>query len=154
MLEKVLFIVVGAVLLSSCAHEPNPLAPQALPKSLASTKQQDPELNEAIAKSRNSLDSFIKRLDHPQRAEVFQVQASFPALDGTPEYLWVGDVTFRDGSFTGTPTSKPHLHSKVAYGDSVTLKKADVTDWMILKSGATEGGFTVDVLLRREGQPQ
>jgi uncharacterized protein YegJ (DUF2314 family) len=153
-LKRVLICFAFGALLMGCAPRSRPIAPESLPKSLSSSKQRDPELDDAIATAKRSLGSFIQRLANPRRAEVFQIQSSFPALDGTPQFLWVGDVTYKNGVFTGTMTTKPPLQTKIHYGDTVSVKKADVTDWMILRSGASEGGYTVDVLLRRAGQPK
>lgn len=63
-------------------------------------------------------------------------------------------MAYKDGDFTGTLTSKPSKVVGLKFGGIVTAKSADVTDWMILRSGRSEGGFTVDVLMRREAQPR
>jgi uncharacterized protein YegJ (DUF2314 family) len=145
---------ITALVVSGCGSKPNPPAPQSLPKGSSSTRtvRDDPELSDAISKARSTLDTFIERLNHPQRGEVFSVEAAVKTPSGEPEYLWIGDVTYKDGTFSGTLTTQP---KKVAakYQAPLTAKRADVTDWMILKSGKSEGGYTVDVLLHREAQP-
>lgn len=151
------WIFVGAaILVCGCANHPNPTAPETLPHdttAISAPRNDDPELKGAIAKARAGLDGFIRRLQHPQAREVFSVEALFLAEDGTPQYLWL-DVTGSKGdTFEGVITSHPKKATKVKYGDTVHVPRADVTDWMILTSGHSEGGYTTDVLLRREAQP-
>lgn len=148
-------LLIPALVLAGCAQRPNPPAPARLPRSsnITRTLQDDPELNQAVTRARESLDSFVRRLQNPDRAEVFSVEAAFPTPEGKVEYLWIGDAKYKDGVFSGTLTSHPKNVTTVKYQEPATAKRADVTDWMILRSGRSEGGFTVDVLMRREAQP-
>jgi uncharacterized protein YegJ (DUF2314 family) len=155
MLEGMLarMLVFSAALIAiGCGPGPKPEPPQSLPHSDSATRGDDPELDAAVAKARGSLDSFIQRLQHPQRGEVFSVEVPFTAANGSREHLWLGDVTFHDGVFKGTITTQPVKVTQVKFGNQASAKREEVTDWMILKSGKSEGGFTVDVLLRRQAQ--
>jgi uncharacterized protein YegJ (DUF2314 family) len=149
-----LLIVVGA---AGCVSRPSPESPQSLPRantSATSTRADDPELDEAIARARGTLDTFIARLLAPQRGEVFSVEAAFPAVDGSKLHLWIGDVSYKNGAFQGTVTTKPLKPSAIAFGQRTTIPRAEITDWMILKNGKSEGGFTIELLLARQGQPR
>ena len=151
---SLLVIVFGVI---GCVNKPNPEPPQSLPRTdtaATSTRLDDPELDEAIAKARGTLDTFIARLLTPLRGEVFSVESAFPAQDGSKLHLWIGDVVYRNGTFEGTITTKPLKPTSIAYGEKVTVARKDITDWMILRSGKSEGGYTVELLLRREGQPR
>lgn len=141
-------------LIFGCGVDTNPPAPAALPKTDTTRRIDDPDLDAAIAAARKTLDKFIARLQHPQRGEVFSIEGAFAAPDGSHEHVWLGDVAYRDGIFTGLVTSKPEKPISVKFGEKASVKLADVTDWMILKGGASEGGYTVDLLLRRQGQPR
>lgn len=143
-----------ALLLGGCASSPNPPAPERLPQAITgsgSERTADPQLREATAKAQNTLASFIKRLSAPNRGETFSVEGQFSAEDNSPVYLWLSDVVFKDGKFSGTVSTHPKKATKLRFGDQAELAEKDVTDWMILKSGRTEGGFTIEVLLKREG---
>ncbi|HVT12534.1 MAG TPA: DUF2314 domain-containing protein [Fimbriimonadaceae bacterium] len=149
--------IIGAVLLvAGCANGPNAPAPQRLSQTSASSRvdTDDPEMAQAITKAKQTLDEFLARLQHPQRNEVFSVQSAFKTPSGPPEYLWLGDVTYKDGVFEGAVNTKPQRALTPKYGETAKVKKEDVTDWMILKSGKSEGGFTVDLLLKRQAAPR
>ena len=109
-------------------------------------------MEDAIAKAKASLDSFIARLEKPQRGEVFSVEAAVAAPEGSSEYRWIDDVTYKGGSFEGHFRTRPSSTSTFKPAEKATAKKQDVTDWIILKDGVSEGGFTVDLLLRRQAQ--
>jgi len=144
-----------ALVIAGCGGPPNPPGPASLPKMTpqnSTLRKDDPELDAAIAKARATLDSFIARLEHPKPREVFSIEAQFAAPDGTHEYLWLDDVTFKDDLFKGTLRNRPAKVVSLRQGTEVSAKKSDVTDWTIFTSGKGEGGYTVDVLLRREGQ--
>jgi uncharacterized protein YegJ (DUF2314 family) len=113
----------------------------------------DPQLREATEKAQKTLDDFIKRLSAPKRGETFSIEIRDSAEDNTPIYFWLSDVTYKGGVFTGTVTTRPKKASRVRYGDQSSAKRADVTDWLILKSGRSEGGFTIEILMTREGAP-
>ena len=149
--------IAAALVAIGCGAKPDPAAPESLPSgssAISSSRDEDPELKEAITKARETLDSFLARLARPHEREVFSVEGKFAAEDGTPQYLWLGDVAYKDGAFEGTVTSHPKKATAVKYGDKTTVKRENVTDWMILTSGQSEGGYTTDVLIRREGQPR
>lgn len=107
-----------------------------------------------MAKAQSTLDSFIQRLDNPQHAETFSVEGRFAAEDGSPVYLWLSDVAYKNGKFTGTVTTHPKIAVSVEYGKPATVDRKDVSDWMILKSGRSEGGFTIEILMQREAAPR
>ncbi len=150
-------VVVFVALIAGCTVHPSSQPPDRLPKATPETstlRDDDPEMDAAIERARRSLDSFITRLQNPQPREVFSIEASFPTPDGGREHLWIDDVVFRNEKFRGKLRSKPSKAASVKPGQEVSAAKSDVTDWMILTSGHSEGGFTVDVRLRRQGQPR
>jgi uncharacterized protein YegJ (DUF2314 family) len=136
---------------------PNPPAPASLPKTEPNTSASragDPEMDAAIAKARASLDSFIERLAHPANGEVFSVEAGVPAADGSTEYRWMDDVTYKDGVFEGRFRTRPSKNTTFKPAEKATVKKEDVTDWIILREGKSEGGYTVELQLRRQSEPR
>lgn len=121
---------------------------QLLSPGVAETKD-NPELYVAVQKAKNSLDQFISRYEHPKSGDLgFGVQAAFKT-SGEPEHIWIHLDGYKDGLFTGRladePTSIPDKHK----GDTVSVRKKDVTDWIYQSNGQKVGGFTIDVL---EGQ--
>jgi uncharacterized protein YegJ (DUF2314 family) len=151
-------LLLAAVLVSIGGCAPRKPAPPArlpqVPVTSTADRSRDPELEEAMAKAQSTLGGFISRLHNPQRGETFSIEGQFQAEDDTPLYLWLGDVTYSNGKFKGSLTSHPKKASKLRFGDPAEVPKAEVTDWMILKGGRTEGGFTIDILMSREAAPR
>jgi len=150
------FLLGVAVLFAGCGVNSGPSAPASLPKAAsvqASLAANDPDMDAAIDKAKSTLNTFIDRLEHPKPREVFSIEGQFDAPDGSFERLWVDDVTFAAGAFTGTLRDKPAKIASIQQHGQVTVPRDHVTDWIILTSGKSEGGYTIDVLMERQGAP-
>lgn len=118
------------------------------PTQLSYVAHEDPELQAASRQAQKELDGFIKELENPKPNEQFAVKGAFPTGMG-PEYLWVRSVTYRDGAFNGTLDQVPAAYEKAKKGDEVSVKRADVFDWLIKEDGQLRGGYTEKVLSGR-----
>jgi len=108
--------------------------------------QSNPELVVAVEKARHSLDKFIARFQHPEPGDrSFGVQGAFKT-SGQDEHIWIHLDKYDNGSFTGRlddePTNVPGKHK----GDTVTVSRDNVTDWIFQSNGKKMGGFTIDAL--------
>ena len=115
------------------------------------TESNDAEMSAAIKEAKRTLPDFIKKLENPGKNE-FSVKARMTTPDGGGEHIWVADLTYKSGQFTGVLDNEPvYLTGKKA-GDQVTFPESDVTDWIIMnEAGDMQGGFTVAVLKKRQG---
>ncbi len=137
--------ILGAVIgRLSCAR----VNVQLLSPGVAETKD-NPELYVAVQKARKSLDGFIARYEHPKSGDLgFGVQGIF-GTPAEPEHIWVHLDSYKDGVFTGRLADEPNSMPGKHKGDTVTVDKKSVTDWIYQSDGKKVGGFTIDVL---EGQ--
>lgn len=152
-----LFFALSVIGVAGCAGKPTAPAPARLPQVPVTAKadrSEDPQLRDAMSKAQATLEGFVSRLRKPQRGETFSVEGKFKAEDDSPIYLWLGDVSFANDAFTGTITTHPKKASRLKFGDTATVRKEDVSDWMILKGGRSEGGFTIEILMQREAAPK
>ena len=111
----------------------------------------DAEMKAATEKTRNTLDTFIARLAKKKADEEFGLKVALKTPDDSVENIWLDDVAYKDGSFTGTIGNEPINLPEYKFGSPVTVPRDKVCDWLIAKAGKFEGGHTVDVLSKREG---
>jgi uncharacterized protein YegJ (DUF2314 family) len=111
-------------------------------RKLAEANPMSAELAAAITQARGSLAHFRTKLESGQDRAYF-VRGSFKEPDGRMDMLWVKRVVAKPDGFTGTVDQEPTMVKTVHKGEEVTLKAADVIDWMIIHQDDTrEGGFT------------
>ncbi len=110
---------------------------------------EDKDMNAAIDDARASLAEFVERLKNPKPTdESFSVKKMIS--DGEEvEHLWLTDVSYSDGKFTGIINEDPQSVSNVIFGQEVTVEEAEILDWMYLDDGALVGNFTLRSLLKR-----
>jgi len=109
----------------------------------------DKDMNVAIDDARSSVSEFVERLKNPKPTdESFSVKKMIS--DGEEvEYLWLTDVSYSDGKFTGIINEDPQSVRDVIFGQEVTVEETEILDWMYLDDGELVGNFTLRVLLKR-----
>lgn len=105
-----------------------------------------PAMVEARDKARERLQDFIDAVSNPQpNQSLFVIKSGF-AYEGSTEYLWLGDVTYDDGAFTGTVENLPARTVVVEMGESLMVPAGDVVDWSYFEDGKMVGGYTIRVM--------
>ena len=109
----------------------------------------DKEMNAAIDKARSRVAEFIERLKNPRLTdESFSVKKMIS--DGEEvEHLWLTDVSYSDGKFTGILNEDPQSVRNVIFGQEITVEEIEILDWMYLDDGELVGNYTLRVLLER-----
>lgn len=123
---------------------PPPPAPEGGPETLA-RNYDDKAMDAAIATARRRVDEFIAILAR-KGADSFSVKAPIKDANGT-EHFWITDVTYANGAFTGQIGNDPGIVKNVKLGQTWTVKKEDISDWMYEVGDKIHGGFTIDPLL-------
>lgn len=110
----------------------------------------DPQIEAATQKARDTVGEFIAALENPKAGQdSFAVKMKF--VDGDQvEFMWLTDLTHKDGQFHGTLNNDPQLVSNVRIGDARSVAASEISDWMYMEGGEMVGGYTVEVLLRRQ----
>ena len=65
------------------------------------------------------------------------------------EHLWLTDVSYSDGKFTGILNEDPQSVRNVIFGQEVTVEETEILDWMYLDDGKLVGNYTLRVFLKR-----
>jgi uncharacterized protein YegJ (DUF2314 family) len=110
---------------------------------------EDVEMEAAFRQARETLDSFVEKIEvsQPNRTLV-AVKVRFALPDGTTQDLWVDRISYRDGSFHGTMGDViPTL--KLSVDDKITINRDDILDWLMVENGKLIGGYTIRLAFQR-----
>lgn len=112
---------------------------------IKSTDYDEQEMEAAIALARKEADQFIAELASPAGTD-HAVKAPIEDND-LVEHFWLVDVSFENGTFTGTIDNDPGIVSNVTIGQTWTVKKEDISDWLFFRDNKMYGNYTVRPLL-------
>lgn len=106
----------------------------------------DPEMNKAINKARASVDSFIAALKSPKKGQV-SFSVKMRVTDGDQvEHMWVTDVSYDGAKFNGKMGNEPVNVKTVKLNQKVSVKPAEISDWMYIDNQKLVGGETIRVM--------
>ena len=116
-------------------------------KPVVGFSNEDSDYKKAVAEAKQTMPNFLQRLANPQPHEIFYVDAGIPNSKGQPEYIWIRNVKYANGSFTGQLTDEPLDVPGKHKEDTVTVAESSVDDWSIQydDSPKMEGSFTTAV---------
>lgn len=104
----------------------------------------DPRMKQAVAEARKRWEEFIQAFE--QRTGVnFSVKAPFSDQTHT-EFMWLSVTAIENGVIYGKLGNEPVNVLNLAQGDAVKVGVEDVNDWMYLRDGKVQGGFTIELM--------
>jgi uncharacterized protein YegJ (DUF2314 family) len=116
-------------------------------EDVAATDYDVEKMDAAIKRARDEVDKFIKVMTTEKPDSV---SVKVLVKDGDKgEHFWLNEVTFADGKFTGKINNDPNAVKTVKFGQSVTVPKAEITDWLYMKGRKMYGNYTLRVLIER-----
>jgi uncharacterized protein YegJ (DUF2314 family) len=103
--------------------------------------------------ARNSLPVFFRRLQSPLRGDGnFRVKYALKTGAGSAfsrEQVWLSDIRYRDGVYSGVLVNTPYYVSGLAKGDRINFNIEEITDWMFTRQGKITGGLSIKYLLEQ-----
>jgi uncharacterized protein YegJ (DUF2314 family) len=133
------FSPIAILLLACCGCDKTP-------DTLVKDGYDQKEMDAAIARAHREVDAFVTELSKPT-GENHAVKA--PIQDaGKTEHFWLIKVSYKDGEFTGTIDNDPGIVGNVKIGQTWTLKKEEISDWMFMRDGKMHGNYTMRPLLK------
>jgi uncharacterized protein YegJ (DUF2314 family) len=105
----------------------------------------DPAMNKAMADARATVDQFADALRNPGKRSDFSLKARFTE-GSTTEHMWVNEVRVEGDVFKGKVGNDPDNLKKVRFGQSCSIPRDRVSDWMYVENGKLVGGTTLRVL--------
>ncbi|MBW1656631.1 YegJ family protein [Flavobacterium quisquiliarum] len=145
-----IIILLSILCLTSC-KESNKIERENEPP-IYSVESQDEEMNAAILKANETLDDFNSGLINP-KAESHALKVKFTNSSGT-EHMWVGNIVFKDGKYSGILNNEPEYVKEYRSGDQIEVDPSKISDWMYIENGKLFGGYTIKVLRNRMSEEE
>jgi uncharacterized protein YegJ (DUF2314 family) len=130
-------LCLALLLLTACGGDPN------------FVKGTDKDLMErAMKKARETQGEFVQALAaKKQEASAFAIKKGFPVgSDEGGEHIWLNDVAWDGKVFTATVNNHPVETTAVKFGEQVTVRPEELSDWMYVEAGTLHGGTTLRAL--------
>jgi uncharacterized protein YegJ (DUF2314 family) len=102
-------------------------------------------LQQTIEEARRRWPEFVRAFARRKPGQTFGVKTTFTEGEDC-EYMWIGVESIDGDRVRGKLDNAPLKVTNVKAGDAVTIKPADVLDWMYEESGEMRGGFSLKVL--------
>ena len=107
----------------------------------------DPAMIEAIARARATAPDFTRMLQAPASGcRDFSIKALFPDLQ---EHMWVSDLRYADGVFTGNLGNIPRGSTTLKLGDEVRVPEELISDWKYIENDVLAGGYSLRLIRSR-----
>lgn len=132
-----LSVVLLVVLCCSCTKSP---------ETFVKGGYDEQEMEAAIARARSEVDVFIKELSKRNGTD-FAVKAPIQDEDDI-EHFWLTDIVYRNGKFEGVIGNDPAIVKNVKFGQTWTIKKSEISDWLFMRNGKMHGNYTMRPLLK------
>lgn len=112
----------------------------------------DRELAAARRKAVARLGEFFRLAQAPPPG-VEEFHVKIPIRDGREvEHFWVKFVSKNGDQVTGVLANRPVNVSNVQEGQTLTFSVSEIEDWNYMRNGRMQGGYSVCVLLARQGR--
>ena len=139
MVRVVTLLAIGSLVVLGCG-------PRGREDKVVMVADDDPKMNAAIDKARQTVDTFIQALTEPKPSQTsFSVKLAI--VDGKhTEHMWLDGVRFDGKKFHGTINNDPNNVKNVKLGDKASIEPSRISDWMFVENGKLVGGYTIRVL--------
>jgi uncharacterized protein YegJ (DUF2314 family) len=113
----------------------------------------DPELARIAQNARETLPVFFRRLQSPLPGDgnfrlKYPLRADFRS-GFSREQVWLSDIRFRDGRYSGVLDRSPYYVSGLAGGERIDFNIEEISDWMFTRNGKITGGLSIKYLLEQ-----
>lgn len=100
-------------------------------------------MDQAVERAQATVDWFIGALRDPQPGDA-SFSVKYPFNDGGEnEHIWCMEVTYDGESFSAVVNNEPVYVKSVQFGERVHFPKGKISDWMFIRDGKVQGGFTL-----------
>jgi uncharacterized protein YegJ (DUF2314 family) len=105
---------------------------------------EDTSMNLAIAKAKLTIDKFDQALKSNNSSySDFAVKKRYMTSDNGGEHMWITGIILVNGNYKGFINNDAEKTTEVKYGDTVIVRKDEITDWMYLDKNVLRGGYTI-----------
>ena len=113
---------------------------------IGSVHTEDVDISAATALARKTVDDAIAVL-MSEKSSISSFGIKVPIADGDlVEHIWLTNIRFADGQFTGVIGNPPRLIRNVKIGRLYTVGKGEILDWTYIRDGKMVGNYTLKAL--------
>jgi len=145
-MKKILISGLLLLLAFSCENKREKLHRDGEPDVLF-VESEDHEMNAAIEKAKETFNrDFQTALEskNPQYSN-FAIKQKFNTDNGG-EHIWIGDIKFENGKYSGIVQNTPINPIGIQLGDNITINPNEISDWMYYDKNIVKGAYTVKLL--------
>jgi uncharacterized protein YegJ (DUF2314 family) len=113
--------------------------------AVAVVPDDDPKLAAAAAEANRRFGEFLAAFDGRKPGDTFAVKVPF-SDDYGREFMWVSVAAVDDRFIVGRLDNRPAYVRAVRPGQKVRVPRTGLNDWLIVRGGQLEGGFTLKVV--------
>jgi uncharacterized protein YegJ (DUF2314 family) len=112
--------------------------------------EDDGEMKQASQQARETLEDFLRILREPKKGQNgFSIKGRFQQGD-IVEHIWIDDPKEEGSELLGNVGNDPVHIPGIKGGQSVRVRKSELSDWMFVEGGVLRGGFTIRVHFLRQ----
>lgn len=101
-------------------------------------------MNAAIFKAKQTIADFDRALKTNDSSFTdFAVKKKYKTPDDGGEHMWIAGIVVVNGDYKGFVNNDAEKTTEVSYGDTVIVRKEEITDWMYLDKNVLRGGYTI-----------
>lgn len=150
-MTRALLLALCVCCLAGCTHSIED--PAVIEGNKVSLAADDADIAASTQKAQSTLDEFIEALKKDSKEEMLSIKVKVPTPGGSFEHMWLINPVYKDGKFSGTVDEDAFEIPNLKMGDKITVDREDVEDWLISRDGKFKGGFSIDAIAKRAGQP-
>jgi uncharacterized protein YegJ (DUF2314 family) len=121
---------------------------------VVNVEDDDPEMIAAIKTAKETFGFFESNWE-TMESDGCSLKLALTTSDGGLEHIWFSPTSIQGNEITGECANDPVNVPGLKFGDTRTVTRNDLSDWMIVVGNKCYGGYTIRVLAKRdpEGAP-
>lgn len=120
-----------------------------LNRAVVNIEDDDPEMNTAVETAQKTF-VFFENNWKTMNNDGYSLKFALPTSDGELEHIWFSPTKINGDQVTGQCANDPAKIPGLKLGDTRTVTRSDVSDWMIVVGNRCFGGYTIRVLAKRD----
>jgi len=147
-MKRTTHVVALAFLTAACSQKVGQTVKREGQPDIVVVSAEDTAMNAAVFRARGSLPQFKAALaSPPPGSSGFAVKVAFPYGSDNREHIWLLEPSFSNGQVSGVVNNEPEFVSTIKLGQRVSQPEAQLSDWMYVREGVLQGGYTIRAAL-------
>jgi uncharacterized protein YegJ (DUF2314 family) len=145
----VLLILLFASAFTACSQRRDNVVERPGEPSVYTVPEDDSDMESAISEARRTVIDFTPRLTNPLMGQSY-ASVKAPLREGDiVEHVWIREPQSDGRRFHGLLGNTPVNITEWQAGDSISVARDSISDWMVVVNDTVYGGYTVHVLRAR-----